>query len=245
MMKQIGRGIRIILSSLSLYGITHIIVIVLMPVALILSAFERARELQQLKVWFAKTVFWVIGQNIRVTGYENTTEQGRFLVVSNYPGGYAIFALITAFPQAAFVAHEFISRIPVLGQVTRQLGTIFVNPKNPRKSYREMDKAAEQGLPGSLIILPEGGPSPNGDIQPFKRGFAHILRRTDLDLLPVTLNGFYQLKPFMKRFYVDPDSDLEIFVHAPISNESTRQMTDSQLLETVQRIIRAECKPIA
>lgn len=94
----------------------------------------------------------------------------------------------------------------------------------------------------SVIILPEGGRSPDSKIHRFRRGFLYILRQTSLDLLPITLNGFYQLKP-IRRFYADPDTDLELVVHTPISADILRTLSDKEVLERAQSIIGSAYRP--
>ena len=63
-----------------------------------------------------------------------------------------------------------------------------------------------------------------------------------MDLLPVTLRGFYHLKP-LKRGYLDPDSDLEVVIHKPVNRSVIESMNDEELLkltiDTIQRDYRA------
>jgi 1-acyl-sn-glycerol-3-phosphate acyltransferase len=236
------RFLRIVVFTLSLYLVTHIVVFFTLPAALILGVAGRMDEMERLKTRFAKTVFRIVGQEIYVTGIKHINPETRYLIIANYPSGYALFALITLFPKASFVAHEFISRIPLLGQIMKRWGTIFVDSKHPIRTYRAIDKALEAGLPGNLIIMPEGGRSPDGTIHLFKRGFVHILKHSNLDLLPVTLNGFYKLKP-ANRITLDPDTRLEILVGEPICNGYAREMSDEKLIEMVAATIKGKYKP--
>ncbi len=241
MKEKMKRLIRIVLFTMSLYIATHVIVFSVLPLAWILNLLGRTCELQRLKVEFAKSVFRVIGQEIHVSGSQHIDLQAHYLIIANYPSGYAIFALLALFPTASFVANEFISRIPLLGQIMRQAGTIFVNSKNPQRAYRELNKALERGVSSNVIIMPEGQRSPDGEVHPFKRGFMHILRHSELDLLPVTLNGFYKLKP-ANRIYLDPDTDLEVCIHHPISSDMAKTMSDRELIGTVECIIKEQYK---
>ncbi len=229
--------LRIIFFTMSLYIGTHIVAFSILPGGLILGALGEMSAMQRLKVWFAKTVFRIVGQRCHVTGLQQINPQAHYLIIANYPSGYALFALMILFPNASFVAHEFISHIPLLGQIMRQMGTIFVNEKHPIKSYHEIDRALERGLTNDLIIMPEGGRSPDGDVRHFKRGFVHILRHSDLDLIPITLNGFYKLKP-ANRIYLDPDTDLEVLIHEPICRAMVKKMSDKELIEKVECTIK-------
>ena len=67
----------------------------------------------------------------------------------------------------------------------------------------------------------------------------HILRCSDLDLLPVMLNGFYKLKP-ANRIYLDPDTDLDVLIHEPISRRTINEMSDAELIGTVECTIKGQ-----
>ena len=240
--RQLKHFLRIVIYTGSLYMLTHIVAFTILPLGLILSASGNMHTLQRLKLWFAKAVFWIVGQKTRVSGLEHIDPAARYLIVANYPSGYALFALLILFPSASFVAHEFIARIPLLGQFMRRNGTIFVAGSYPVRAYQAIDRALECGLPGDLIIMPEGGRSPDGALHPFKRGFAHILRHSNLDLLPITLNGYYHLKP-ANRIYLDPDTELEVLIHAPICNRRIKQMSETGLIGTVETMIEGPYRP--
>ena len=123
-----------------------------------------------------------------------------------------------------------------------QMGTIFVDGKHPIRAFQEIGTALEKGIPGDLIMMPEGQRSPDGKIHSFKRGFAHILKHSDLDLLPVTLNGFYKLKP-ANRFYMDPDTRLEVLIGEPVRNRTARGIPDDKLITMAEHTIELEYQP--
>jgi 1-acyl-sn-glycerol-3-phosphate acyltransferase len=93
-----------------------------------------------------------------------------------------------------------------------------------------------------IIILPEGRRSLDGQIRKFKRGFIYVLRHHKTDLLLITLRGFYKLKP-MKRIYSDPDSELEVMIHEPISHSVVESLSDIELVELTVRTIEEAYKP--
>ncbi len=148
------------------------------------------------------------------------------------------------FPAIVFVADEFIARLPLIGFFLRHMGTIFVDQKNPRKSKAAIDGRLKNQSRGIqyLLIYPEGRRTVDGHIGRFKYGFGYILRHSDFDLLPVTANGFYQLKP-VKRVYLDPNADLEIIVHDPIANSEFRKMSKGEATTKSEEIIKAAYRP--
>jgi len=231
----------IFLSTLSMYVVTHIIVFVLLPIGLLLAIFKQDRAIHWLKQRFVDALFWIIGKRVDVRDLEKVDPESGYLIISNYPSFYTMFLLMKLFPDASIIAAAFVSRIPFLGQFMKQIGTIFVDPKKGRKTYQAIEIALEEGVK-SVIILPEGERTPDGRVQDFKRGFTYILRHSSLHLLPVTLNGFYTLKP-VKRLYLNPDTNLEVVIHKPFRNSDIRKLTDRELRETAESIIKGVYRP--
>lgn len=219
-----------------MYIVTHLFAFVTLPFAILISCIDK-EKIPTLKQWFGKSLFAIVGKEMMISGYEHVNPDHAYVIVANYPSFYAGFSLIGAFPRAYIVAHAFTRKIPLLGQVLGRIGAIFVQPGRDGKGRRALDLqiSGRDDIPG-VIILPEGARTPDGDIHRFRRGFIYILRQTSLDLLPVTLNGLYQLKP-MKRLYLDPDAEPAMIIHTPISNLSARRMSDEELLMMVQGII--------
>lgn len=175
---------------------------------------------------------------MKVSGRDNYNPERRYIIVSNYPSGYAGFALIGEFPHACLVAHAFLSRIPIVSQALKMIGAVFVQPGLAGRGRKAIDLFLnEHNDVSSVIILPEGKITGDGKIHRFRRGFIHIQRQTCFDLLPVTLNGLYQFKPF-GRFYADPDAKPEIVIHPAIKASIANRMSDEELMgfmkETVE-----------
>lgn len=225
-----------------MYILTHALVWTLLPIGVLVAIFVPSK-LPKLKTRFVACLFKLVGKDPRIQGLEHIQQDGSYLVIANYPSFYAGFALIGLFPRASVVAHAFMQRIPLMGFLMGRMGTVFVRAKRGTGSKEAIDFSLKGGHPaGGLIILPEGQRTEDGLIHTFKRGFIYILRQTDLDLLPISLNGFYQLKP-VNRFYLDPDADPEIVIHPPISNEDARSMHVRALLQISTEVIQSSYQP--
>lgn len=236
-----NRWLSIFFSTLSMYVVTHLIVFTLLPVACMLAALNRGKALQQLKQSLFNALFRIIGKKVSIEGMQNTQAKQDYLIVSNYPSAYTIFALLRSFPDAAVVAHAFISRVPVFGRLLERLETIFVDPQRIKYTRQAIDRALKKAG-RDIVIFPEGGRSADGKIAGFQRGFIYILRNSSLDLLPVTANGFYRLKP-ANRFYLDPAAELELVIHRPIRNAAIRRMTDEEVIQLARNTIQATYRP--
>jgi 1-acyl-sn-glycerol-3-phosphate acyltransferase len=232
----------IFFSTISMYLVTHIIVFLLLPFGLVLAIFNQDKALRWLKPKFVDSLFLIVGKRIHITGEENVDTDKGYVIVSNYPTFYTMFVLMKIFPYAMIVAKAFISKIPILGHFMKQIGTIFVDPKKGKSTVLIGEALSKGSKKMSVIILPEGERSPDGTIKRFRRGFVYILKNSTIDLLPVTLNGFYTLKP-MKRFYMDPFTELEVKIHKPIPRPAIDQKTDRELIQITESTIREVYRP--
>jgi len=195
-----------------------------------------------IKKSITELLFTIIGKRLKVLGLENIDPGKNYLIVANYPGSYAGFALMNVFPEASILVHSFLLRVPVVGFLLKSTGATFVQQKRFGRTKRAIDETLKQMENKSVIILPEGGRSPDGSIRTFRRGFIYILRHSSMALLPVTLRGFYSLKP-MKRPYLDPDSDLEVVVHKPVSRSVIDSLNNEVLLQLTKDTIEEAYKP--
>jgi 1-acyl-sn-glycerol-3-phosphate acyltransferase len=236
------RVLKTMAMTFSLYFFTHLFVFVVLPLAIMVSYVDKDK-IPAMKHWFVKILFSIVGKKLIVLGAANVNPDRSHVIVSNYPSFYAGFALIGAFPRASVVAHAFMKNVPLLGQMLARAGAIFVQPGRAGQGRKtiELHLNARDAAP-SVIIFPEGKRTPDGKIHSFKRGFISFLRNTTHELLPVTLNGLYRLKP-MKRFYLDPDAQPEMVIHAPLSVTTVNQMSDEELLAEAFRIIASVYRP--
>jgi 1-acyl-sn-glycerol-3-phosphate acyltransferase len=194
-----------------------------------------------LKGHFGRLLFAILNKKVAISGQNNINTGKRYLIVANYPSGYAGFVMMMLFPEASILVHAFMSRVPILSNLLKRNGFIYAcrgGYIETRNTIREMARRYQTGL----IILPEGKPTPDGRIHEFKRGFIHILRNSPLDLLPITLNGFFTLKQFM-RFYLDPDAELEVIIHIPMSQSVITGMNDEQLRKETTSMIECDYRP--
>lgn len=226
-----------------MYVVTHLVVFSLFPVGLMLTTLD-GKNSYRIKVHFAELLFKIVGKRVIVSGLENVEPEKSYVIVANYPSFYTAFILMKLFPNASIVVHDFISRVPIWSYFMKQLGAIFVNPKGKgfRRTKRTIDRMLVENGGKSIIILPEGQRCNDGQIKTFKRGFIYILRHSTLDLLPVTLRGFYRLKP-INRMYLDPDAEPEVIVHQPIGNSLATGMSDNELLEMTVGLIKGAYEP--
>ncbi len=163
--------IRVVIFTLSMYLVTHLFVFVTLPFAILVSYFDK-EKIPSIKHWFVKSLFAIVGREIKISGLDKIDPNHSYVIVSNYPSFYAGLSLMGAFPRASIVAHAFVKRIPLLGQVLSRMGTIFVQPGMTKNGkivgdfqFGKFDSAQ------SVIILPEGARTPDGKISSLQERF--------------------------------------------------------------------------
>ena len=110
------------------------------------------------------------------------------------------------------------------------------NIKNTRLMLESLEEKA--GL-RTVAIFPEGTRTLDGKLNSFYRGFIHLLRATENDILPVTLNGFYKLKP-KNRFSIHFGSRLGVIIHPPLEGEKLATLSDREIIDRVTDVIESE-----
>jgi hypothetical protein len=64
------------------------------------------------------------------------------------------------------------------------------------------------------------------------------LKASDADILPVTLNGFYSLKP-KNRFYINFSAQISVVINKPINSAELKVKPDNDILIETKKIIES------
>jgi 1-acyl-sn-glycerol-3-phosphate acyltransferase len=189
------------------------------------------------RIW-AKSVFLLIGKKLVVTGKENINRKEKYILVANHASLFDIVAITSFYPQVSWFGHERLLKVPVFGRFLRL--TDYVPFKEPtiRNTRHMLEQLMEKASNQSVALFPEGTRTPNGKINPFYRGFIYLFRTREIGILPVTLNGFYDLKP-KNRFYINFNSKLDVVIHKPIPREELINKNDNEIIDRVKAIIES------
>jgi len=185
-----------------------------------------------MRLW-AFSVFYAIGKRLHIEGYENIDRNGRYILVANHSSLFDIVAIISFFPGLSWFGHERLTRIPVFNKVLKMIHYIPMKKSGFKETKEMINRLVENSGAHTIGIFPEGTRSVDGNINDFYRGFIILLKSADIDVLPVTLKGFYQLKP-KNRFYIGFDSRLQIVIHEPIMRSELLAMDDPGIISMVK-----------
>ena len=138
----------------------------------------------------AKTFF-----NYRVIGAENMIEEGPCIIAANHCS-YLDPPLVGVACQRAihYLARKSLLDVPILGPILPELNVIPVDQKNAdRSALMGAIRVVRNG--GAVLIFPEGTRSPDGKLQPAQPGIGIIAAKTEAPIVPVWIDGSFQILP--------------------------------------------------
>ncbi len=207
-------------------------------VVVVLSWFKAKKPVQFLCWIWAKSVFLIMGKKLSIQGKDNIDKNKKYIVIANHSSLFDIVAITSFYPKVSWFGNERLLKVPVFGRFLKL--TDYVPFKEPTVSNTRhmLEQLIEKAKDQSVALFPEGTRTLDGKINPFYRGFIYLFRTRDIGILPLTLNGFYGLKP-KNRFYIDFGSKLEVVIHKPIPREELTNKSDNEIIEKVKSVIES------
>ena len=108
--------------------------------------------------------------------------------------------------------------IPLVGIACEYAHHIFVDKSGPSKIRKTYDTARETLKEGmSVVVFPEGARSFTGHMGVFRRGAFMLADELQLPVVPLTINGSFNVKPRMKDLFWVFWHPLKLTIHEPIA----------------------------
>jgi 1-acyl-sn-glycerol-3-phosphate acyltransferase len=113
--------------------------------------------------------------------------------------------------QFRILARQDLWGIPFIGWYLNRSGQMPIDTGNPRATLSSLG-AAVKALRSkmALFVFPEGRRTPDGELQPFLSGAAYLAIRAQVPLVPLALNGVYELLPIHTRHFFPGDLTLSV-----------------------------------
>lgn len=191
--------------------------------------------------FWARSVFILIGKRLHIEGVENINKDEKYILMANHSSLFDIIAIVAFFPGLTWFGHERLTRIPIFRKVLKLTDYVPMRKTNIKNTKEMINQLVEKSKLNTIAIFPEGTRTLDGKVNDFYRGFVILLRSTQIDVLPVTLNGFYDLKP-KNRFYIGFNSKLNATIHKPVRRKELIDKNDLEIINTVKRIIESSVK---
>jgi 1-acyl-sn-glycerol-3-phosphate acyltransferase len=212
--------------------------IVLGIISLTVSLFDREGRLQHrlAKLW-SRLILGTIFSPVAVKGLENVGARKPNVYAVNHASALDIPVLYVHLPfQFRIAFKKELLSYPFVGWHLKRSGQICIDQQNPSASVgsiRSALKSLKRGMP--LVVFPEGGRTPDGEIKPFLPGAFFLAVKAHVDIVPIALVGTFDLLP-MNTYHIK-SRPLEMRVGAPISTVGHTARDLDALSEKVQKAI--------
>lgn len=195
--------------------------------------------------WWAWLILKVLLIPVKVEGRENLQEGESYVFVSNHQGAFDIF-LIYGYLNRNFkwMMKWQLKKIPFVGYACEKSHQIFVDKRGAskiKKSYDEARTILRDGI--SLTVFPEGARTFTGHMGVFRRGAFMLADELHLPVVPLTINGSFNILPRMNDGKWLTWHPLKLTIHQPIRPESQGPENIKQTLEESYQVIMADLVP--
>jgi len=195
------------------------------------------------RLW-GRVNLWAAGVKVRVKGLANLESGRPYIFLSNHQSAFDILALLGKLPvQFAWLAKEELFSIPVMGRAMSAAGYIPIDRSNRRKAMESLNETAERIRKGtSVVIFPEGTRSPDGVLQPFKKGAFIIAAKAQQQIVPIAISGSYRIVSRQCAGMVHPGV-VDVMIETPISTVGLTAKDNETLMRTVRESICRHLTP--
>ena len=180
-----------------------------------------------------------------VRGHENVDKKTSYVFVANHQGAFDIF-LIYGFLGRNFkwMMKKSLRKIFLVGKACESARHIFVDKSGPKKIQETYAKAREILKEGtSLVVFPEGARSFTGHMGVFKKGAFQLADELQLSVVPVTINGSFDILPRTKGFGFVRRSKLTLTIHHPILPKGKGPENIKETMEEAYQAVMAGLPP--
>lgn len=155
-----------------------------------------------------------------------------YVFVPNHQSAFDIFLIYGYLGQnIKWVQKKELRKIPFVGKASEMAGHVFVDQSSFKSMKETIHKAASNITNGtSMTIFPEGARTPDGKMGRFKRGAFVIAQELGLPVVPLTINGAFDVMKI--HTYLIHPGKLELVIHEPIP---TKGLTEEDMPELVSK----------
>ena len=170
------------------------------------------------KLW-SRLIVRMLLLPVKVDGQENLEPGRSYVFVANHQGAFDIF-LIYGFLNRNFkwMMKRQLRNIPFVGKACEASHQIFVDKRGPARIRETYDKARDTLRDGmSVVVFPEGARTFTGHMGVFRRGAFMLADDLQLDVVPITINGSFNVMPRMRDMKWVLWHPLHLTIHKPIA----------------------------
>ena len=192
--------------------------------------------------WWSKVMTRIFLLSVTVEGRENLEKGHSYVFVANHQGMFDIF-LIYGYLNRNFkwmMKHQ-LRKMPFVGYACAKSHQIFVDRRSPSKVKKTIDDARTTLKDGtSLVVFPEGARSFTGHMGVFRRGAFMLADELQLPVVPLTINGSFDVLPRMRDGRFVDWHQLKLTIHAPIYPQGKGLEYERKTMDEAYQTIMAD-----
>ncbi len=186
---------------------------------------------------WARVCVAVSGARLTIDGTENLKKHPVAVYAANHTSYMDTPVIFANLPfQFRILAKKNLWSMPFIGWYLARSGQIAVDSDNPRAALTSLSagvKALRAGMP--LFVFPEGSRTPDGEIKDFMAGAAFLAIRAQVPVVPIALNGVYDLLPIHHSHFFPCDVDM--MIGEPIETVGMTMRQTEELTQLVRNRI--------
>jgi 1-acyl-sn-glycerol-3-phosphate acyltransferase len=200
---------------------------------------DRERVLHKFARAWTQGVMKLIFSPVTVTGLDKIDTSKTHVYAANHGSALDIPVLYANLPfHFRIVFKKELLSYPIIGGYLKRSGQVCIDQQKPTRSIadiRSAVKSLQAGVP--LVIFPEGGRTPDGEIKPFLPGAFFLAIKAQVDIVPVALVGTFELLP-MNTYHIKC-RPLEMRVGDPIPTAGLKAHDMEALSARVKQAMEA------
>ncbi len=200
---------------------------------------EIDRYINKSVVGWAKFIVNGIGIKINKKGLENVPD-GPCLFVGNHQGLLDVPVIVSSLDRyVGFVAKKEMLKLKILTYWMKEMKCVFMDRQNVRAAVKTINEGVENLKNGySMLIFPEGTRSRGENLGEFKKGSMKLGIKAGVPIVPIAINGTYNVLEANGRKIKAADVDL--IICPPIYPNELSKEEQNNLSQTIKDIIQKE-----
>lgn len=164
--------------------------------------FRNAEFVHKEQQFWSRSIFWLMFLPVSVDGKENIQQGQSYVFVANHQSMFDVWLIYGWLPVIyKWLMKAELRRVPFVGTACKAAGHIFVDRRNSKAAVESLKNVEKQLVNGvCTVIFPEGTRSLNGEVGRFKRGAFQIAWDLGLPVIPLSLDGCFEVMPKGKPF---------------------------------------------
>lgn len=163
---------------------------------------KNAEFVHKVQQFWSRSFFWLMFLPVSVDGQEHIVHGQSYVFVANHQSMFDVWLVYGWLPVIfKWLMKAELRKVPFVGTGCKAAGHIFIDRRNTKaamESLKEVEKQLVNGV--CTVIFPEGTRSLNGEVGRFKRGAFQIAWDLGLPIIPLSLDGCYEVLPKGKPF---------------------------------------------